>query len=77
MYRLDSGVTIETIRHEKSTFTVGSDQINVSGYEVRPREVEEMLHEHEAVREAAVIGIPTSTAATRSRRSSASDRARR
>lgn len=34
------------------------DQINVSGYKVWPREVEDVLMEHEAVREAAVIGIP-------------------
>lgn len=34
------------------------DQINVSGYKVWPREVEEVLYEHPAVHEAAVIGIP-------------------
>jgi long-chain acyl-CoA synthetase len=34
------------------------DQINVSGYKVWPREVEDMLYEHEAVREAAVVGVP-------------------
>jgi long-chain acyl-CoA synthetase len=34
------------------------DQINVSGYKVWPREVEDMLYEHPAVREAAVIGVP-------------------
>ncbi|MGO3832726.1 MAG: class I adenylate-forming enzyme family protein [Microbacteriaceae bacterium] len=34
------------------------DQINVSGYKVWPREVEDVLYEHEAVREAAVIGRP-------------------
>jgi long-chain acyl-CoA synthetase len=34
------------------------DQINVSGYKVWPREVEDVLYEHEAVREAAVIGVP-------------------
>jgi long-chain acyl-CoA synthetase len=33
------------------------DQINVSGYKVWPREVEDVLYEHEAVREAAVIGV--------------------
>ena len=33
------------------------DQINVSGYKVWPREVEDVLYEHEAVREAAVVGI--------------------
>ena len=34
------------------------DQINVSGYKVWPREVEDVLYEHEEVREAAVIGAP-------------------
>lgn len=34
------------------------DQINVSGYKVWPREVEDMLYEHDAVREAAVVGVP-------------------
>jgi long-chain acyl-CoA synthetase len=34
------------------------DQINVSGYKVWPREVEDVLVEHDAVREAAVIGVP-------------------
>jgi long-chain acyl-CoA synthetase len=34
------------------------DQINASGYKVWPREVEDVLYEHEAVREAAVIGVP-------------------
>ena len=33
------------------------DQINASGYKVWPREVEDVLYEHEAVREAAVIGV--------------------
>lgn len=33
------------------------DQINVSGYKVWPREVEDGLLDHEAVKEAAVIGI--------------------
>jgi long-chain acyl-CoA synthetase len=28
------------------------------GYNVYPREIEEVLYEHEAVREAAVLGIP-------------------
>ena len=32
------------------------DQINVSGYKVWPREVEDALHAHPAVREAAVVG---------------------
>jgi long-chain acyl-CoA synthetase len=34
------------------------DQINVSGYKVWPREVEDVLYEHTAVREAAVVGVP-------------------
>lgn len=34
------------------------DMINVSGLKVWPREVEEILFEHPAVREAAVVGIP-------------------
>ncbi len=34
------------------------DMIDVSGYKVWPREVEERLYEHPAIREAAVVGIP-------------------
>lgn len=34
------------------------DQINASGYKVWPREVEDVLYEHPAVRETAVIGVP-------------------
>ncbi len=34
------------------------DQINVSGYKVWPREVEDALYEHRAVREAAAVGEP-------------------
>ena len=34
------------------------DMINAAGYKVWPREVEDVLAEHPAVREAAVIGIP-------------------
>lgn len=34
------------------------DQINVSGYKVWPREVEDVLYTHPAVREAAVVGVP-------------------
>jgi long-chain acyl-CoA synthetase len=34
------------------------DQINVSGYKVWPREVEDVLYEHSAVFEAAVVGVP-------------------
>ena len=33
------------------------DQINASGYKVWPREVEDVLYEHAAVREAAVVGV--------------------
>ncbi len=34
------------------------DQINVGGYKVWPREIEDVLYEHKAVREAAVVGVP-------------------
>jgi long-chain acyl-CoA synthetase len=34
------------------------DMIDVSGYKVWPREVEERLFEHPAIQEAAVVGIP-------------------
>ncbi len=34
------------------------DMINAAGYKVWPREVEDVLYEHEAVRESAVVGIP-------------------
>ena len=34
------------------------DQINVGGFKVWPREVEDVLYEHGAVREAAVVGVP-------------------
>jgi long-chain acyl-CoA synthetase len=34
------------------------DQINAGGYKVWPREVEDVLYEHQAVREVAVIGVP-------------------
>jgi long-chain acyl-CoA synthetase len=34
------------------------DQINAAGYKVWPREVEDVLYGHPAVREAAVIGVP-------------------
>ena len=33
------------------------DQINASGFKVWPREVEDVLYEHPAVREAAVVGV--------------------
>jgi long-chain acyl-CoA synthetase len=34
------------------------DMINASGFKVWPREVEDTLHAHPAVREAAVVGVP-------------------
>jgi long-chain acyl-CoA synthetase len=34
------------------------DMINASGYKVWPREVEDLLYQHPAVREAAVVGVP-------------------
>ena len=34
------------------------DMINASGYKVWPREVEDVLYGHDAVREAAVVGVP-------------------
>jgi long-chain acyl-CoA synthetase len=34
------------------------DQINASGFKVWPREVEDVLYEHPAIREAAVVGVP-------------------
>lgn len=34
------------------------DQINAAGYKIWPREVEDVLYSHPAVREAAVVGVP-------------------
>lgn len=34
------------------------DMINAAGYKVWPREVEDVLYQHPAVREAAVVGVP-------------------
>lgn len=34
------------------------DMINASGYKVWPREVEDTLYQHPAVKEAAVVGVP-------------------
>ena len=34
------------------------DQINAAGYKIWPREVEDVLYAHPAVREAAVVGVP-------------------
>jgi long-chain acyl-CoA synthetase len=36
------------------------DMINASGFKVWPREVEDVLYTHPAVREAAVVGVPDS-----------------
>jgi long-chain acyl-CoA synthetase len=47
------------------------DQINAGGYKVWPREVEDVLYQHEAVREAPWSGCPTPTAARPSRPTSA------
>ncbi|MGB0093436.1 MAG: hypothetical protein WBP81_13030 [Solirubrobacteraceae bacterium] len=50
-------------------FIVGrkKDMIIRGGYNVNPRGIEEVLYEHPAVREAAVIGIPASRARRRGR----------
>ena len=42
------------------------DMIIRGGYNVYPREIEEVLYEHPAVREAAVIGLPHDESARRS-----------
>ena len=34
------------------------DQINAAGYKIWPREVEDVLYQHAAVYEAAVVGVP-------------------
>jgi long-chain acyl-CoA synthetase len=34
------------------------DQINAAGYKIWPRDVEDVLYAHEAVQEAAVVGVP-------------------
>jgi long-chain acyl-CoA synthetase len=36
------------------------DLINVSGFKVWPRDVEDVLYQHPAIREAAVVGVPDS-----------------
>ena len=41
------------------------DMVIRGGYNVYPREIEEVLYEHEAVREAAVIGVRTGSSARR------------
>ena len=53
------------------------DMIIRGGYNVYPREIEEVLYEHPAVREAAVSASPTPTGARRSARRSRSRRASR
>jgi long-chain acyl-CoA synthetase len=51
---------IATMDEEGYFFIVDrkKDMINVSGYNVYPRDVEEVLYEHPAVKTAAAIGIP-------------------
>jgi long-chain acyl-CoA synthetase len=51
---------IGTIDEEGYVFIVDrvKDMINVAGFKVYPREVEEVLFTHPAVREAAVLGMP-------------------
>lgn len=34
------------------------DMINAAGYKIWPREIEEILYEHPAIRECAVVGVP-------------------
>ncbi|MDP9433765.1 MAG: AMP-binding protein [Actinomycetota bacterium] len=49
------------VRDERGFFYVvdrKKDMINASGYKVWPREVEDVLAEHEAVAAAAVVGVP-------------------
>ena len=46
------------------------DMILCSGFNVYPRILEEAIYEHPAVAEVSVIGIPTTTAASRRRPSS-------
>jgi acyl-CoA synthetase (AMP-forming)/AMP-acid ligase II len=53
------------------------DLVIRGGYNVYPREVEEVLFAHPAVAEAAVIGKPTTSSARRCSRSSRSSRRRR
>src|SRR5207244_11199700 len=37
-----------------------TDMIDVSGFKVYPRDVEEVLFEHPAVKEASIVGVPRS-----------------
>ena len=65
-YRFEPSMMLQTIRDERATFTVGSITVFIAlmnapdagGYKVWPREVEDVLYQHEAVREAAVVGVP-------------------
>jgi long-chain acyl-CoA synthetase len=43
------------------------DMFKVSGYTVYPREIEEVLYQHPAIREAAVVGLPDDYRGTRVR----------
>ena len=47
-----------TKKDTSTLLTAEKDIIIVGGYNVYPREVEEVLYQHPAVIEAAVIGIP-------------------
>ncbi len=51
---------IGTVDEDGYVFIVDrvKDMINVAGFKVYPREVEELLFAHAAVREAAVVGTP-------------------
>lgn len=51
-HRIESPGVAESVVDRKK------DQINAGGYKVWPREVEDVLYEHDAVREAAVVGVP-------------------
>ncbi|WP_017615666.1 class I adenylate-forming enzyme family protein [Nocardiopsis salina] len=57
--RLRTG-DVAVIDHDGWVYLVDrlKDQINVSGYKVWPREVEDVLHQHPSVHEAAVVGRP-------------------
>ncbi|MBE2997128.1 AMP-binding protein [Nocardiopsis sp. HNM0947] len=57
--RLRTG-DVAVIDHDGWVYLVDrlKDQINVSGYKVWPREVEDVLHQHPSVHEAAVVGLP-------------------
>ena len=46
------------VDHESGALSVGKDMIIASGYKVWPREVEDFLFKHPAIREVAVVGVP-------------------